>query len=216
MSVDGHLDDRTDHRLILSGPEDLDRVDAARADHDAILVGANTLRRDDPRLLVRSEERRAARRSRGLPPDPLKVTVTRGDLDPGLRVWHSGGEKLVYCPQDVAAGLRERLGGLAEVVGLGAEPDPVAIVEDLGRRGVTRLMVEGGQQVLTAFLVAGVGDELRLAVAPFFVGDPQAPSFVGAGAFPHGPAHPMELTAVEVLGGVAVLHYRLGREAADE
>ena len=61
VSVDGYLDDATPSRLILSGPEDLDEVDALRAAADAILVGAGTIRKDNPRLLVRDPARVAAR-----------------------------------------------------------------------------------------------------------------------------------------------------------
>src|ERR1017187_9048287 len=74
MSVDGYIDDNTPKRLILSNEEDLDRVDAVRAECDAILIGAETIRRDNPRLLVKSPARRAEREARGLPPYPLKVT----------------------------------------------------------------------------------------------------------------------------------------------
>jgi 5-amino-6-(5-phosphoribosylamino)uracil reductase len=48
MSVDGHIDDSGPERLLLSHPEDFDRVDALRAGCDAVLVGAGTLRRDNP------------------------------------------------------------------------------------------------------------------------------------------------------------------------
>ncbi len=53
MSIDGYLDGATGRRLLLSNDADLDRVDAVRARCDAILVGAATVRRDNPRLLVR-------------------------------------------------------------------------------------------------------------------------------------------------------------------
>jgi hypothetical protein len=76
MSIDGYLDTATDERLVLSNDADLDRVDAVRADSDAILVGAATLRNDNPRLLVRAPSRRAERIARGLPSTPIKVTVT--------------------------------------------------------------------------------------------------------------------------------------------
>ena len=86
MSIDGYLDSPALHRLLLSNDADFDRVDAERAASDAILVGAATIRRDNPRLLVRSPERRAARVALGLPPSPTKVTLTRrADLDPGSR-----------------------------------------------------------------------------------------------------------------------------------
>src|SRR5947199_4112401 len=100
MSIDGYLDDATNKRLLLSNDADFDRVDAVRAECDAILVGAETVRRDNPRLLVRSPERREDRRARGLPPSPVKVTLTgSGELDPGSRFFATGdGDKLVYCP----------------------------------------------------------------------------------------------------------------------
>jgi len=50
--------------------------------------------------------------------------------------------------------------------------------DDLGDRGIGRLMVEGGSTVHTQFLAAGLADEIQMAVAPLFVGDPGAPRFV--------------------------------------
>src|SRR5690348_5322902 len=99
MSLDGYLDDARDARLLLSNDADFDRVDGVRAGCDAILVGARTIRRDDPRLLVRSAQRRADRVTRGLPPSPVKVTVTmHGELDPAAAFFTAGDvAKLVYC-----------------------------------------------------------------------------------------------------------------------
>jgi 5-amino-6-(5-phosphoribosylamino)uracil reductase len=83
VSVDGCLDAPGPDRLVLSGAEDLDRVDGERAGCDAIMVGAGTIRRDDPRLLIRSPARRAARAAQGVPEHPAGVTLTRsGELDP--------------------------------------------------------------------------------------------------------------------------------------
>lgn len=207
-SIDGYIDDTTHERLVLSNAADLDRVDEVRARCDAILAGATTLRRDDPRLLVNSPERRADRERRGLPPYPLKVTVTSGgDLGRDLRFWHHGGDKLVYCPDATVPALRERLDGLAEVAGLGAVLDFAAMLEDLGARGVGRLLVEGGETVHTGFLTAGLVDEIHLAIAPFFVGDPDAPRFVGPGTFPYDPAHRMRLAEARTIGDIAFLRY---------
>src|SRR6188472_1253002 len=84
MSIDGYLGSAAPRRLELSNDADYDRVDAARVSSDAILVGAATVRVDNPRLLVRSQDRREERRARGLPPSPMKVTLTeRMELDPG-------------------------------------------------------------------------------------------------------------------------------------
>jgi len=176
MSVDGFIDDTTAERLLLSNDADFDRVDQVRAESDAIMIGATTLRRDNPRLLVKSPERRAEREARGLPAYPLKVTLTAsGDLDPELKFWHYGGDKLVYAPDSAVAKVRARLGELAEVASTGETLDFAAMLDDLGDRGIRRLMVEGGGTVHTQFLAAGLADEIQLAVAPFFIGDPAAP-----------------------------------------
>ncbi|MFJ2665976.1 RibD family protein [Nocardia fluminea] len=209
-SLDGYIDDASAQRLLLSNAADFDRVDQIRAESDAILIGARTLRTDNPRLLVNSAERRAARMSAGRPEFPVKVTVTdSGDLDPGLRFWHTGGGKLVYTSDAGAAALGNRLDGLAEVVSLGERLALPALVDDLGTRGIHRLMVEGGTGMHTGFLAADLVDELRLAIAPILVGDPAAPRFVGPGQFPGGAGRRLHLTGVEQLGDVAVLNYQV-------
>jgi 5-amino-6-(5-phosphoribosylamino)uracil reductase len=77
MSIDGYLSGPTEERLLLSCPEDFDRVDGVRAACDAILVGAGTVRRDNPRLLVRSPQRRRQRLARGLSTAPAPLWTTR-------------------------------------------------------------------------------------------------------------------------------------------
>ncbi len=111
MSLDGYLDSATDERLLLSNDADFDRVDEVRSGSDAILVGAATVRNDNPALLVRSARRRRLRRAAGLPATPLKVTLTAGgDLDPCARFFTRGDrEKLVYCPTSTVATAGARL-----------------------------------------------------------------------------------------------------------
>ena len=211
MSLDGYLDSAGDERLILSNDADLDRVDEVRAHCDAILVGATTVRNDDPRLLVRCPERREERVARGLKPSPVKVTVTRrGDLDPTARFFTTGeSEKLVYCPSPRLAAARARLGAVATVVDGGACVSMRRLSEDLAARGVRRLMVEGGGRIHTQFLADDLADELHLVVAPFFVGDSRARRFVGDGPFPFDAGHPAELADVRRIGEVVLLRYAL-------
>lgn len=210
-SIDGYIDDASDRRLLLSNAEDLDRVDAVRADCDAILVGANTIRLDNPRLMVRSQQRRDARVARGLPASPTKVTVTgRGDLDPAARFFTAGdGDKIVYCATAAADKTRDRLGGLATVVDGGEPFDLGRPLADLAARGVRRLMVEGGATILTQFLAAGLADELQLVIAPFFVGDRRAPRFVGDGRFPWHPGRPATVAEVRQIDDVVLVRYAL-------
>lgn len=175
MSLDGFIDDASDKRLILSNVEDLARVDAVRAECDAILVGAGTVRADNPRLSVKNRERQ-----------PLKVMITRSpDFNPG-------SDFLVYRPKP----------GEKEV-------ELKFLLSDLEGRGVKKLLIEGGTTVGTAFLKAGLVDELQVSVAPFFVGDSKAPRFVGDGPFYHDAGHRMELAKIEKLGDMALLIYKL-------
>lgn len=97
------------------------------------------------------------------------------------------------------------------VVDLPGRPlvDVAAVLADLDRRGVRRLLVEGGTSVHTAFLTAGLVDELHLAVAPFFVGEGDAPTFVGPGAFPQDVHSPLRLAEVRQLDDVVLLRYLL-------
>ncbi len=201
MSLDGYIDDASDDRLILSGPADLDRVDALRASCDAILVGAGTIRADNPRLLVRDAGRRAARVAAGRPEHPTKVTLTTtGDLDPASAFFTAGsGPKLVYVP-DAAAGAR--IAGAATVV-VAAGLD--ALLADLATRGVERLLVEGGTAVHTTFLASGRADELSLAIAPILVGG--GTRFVDPAVFPAGRLRLLDVAAV---GDMAVLTYGRG------
>jgi 5-amino-6-(5-phosphoribosylamino)uracil reductase len=218
-SVDGCTDDSTPARLILSNDADLDRVDEVRAGSDAIMVGAATVRRDNPRLLVRSPGRRQARVARGLPASPARVTLTRsGALDPAARFFTAGeGVPLVYAPAPAVPGIRQRLAGsAAEVIGAGDPLSLDAVLADLAARGVRRLMVEGGGTLHAQFLAAGLADELHLAIAPVFVGDPGAPrlaaeagpagSHGGAGGVPRR----MQLAEIRQIGDMVLLRYLAG------
>jgi 5-amino-6-(5-phosphoribosylamino)uracil reductase len=211
MSIDGYVDDMTDARLMLSNDADFDRVDAVRAGCDAILVGAATVRLDNPRLLVRSPGRQAQRVVQGLRPTPLKVTVTSScDLDAESRFFTLGDvDKLVYCATASFERATGKLGKVATVIDGGDPVDLHRVTADLHERGVRRLMVEGGGSMHTQFLTEGLVDELQLVVAPFFVGDSRAPRFVSDGAFPWCSQRRAELAEVRQIGDVVLLRYKL-------
>jgi 5-amino-6-(5-phosphoribosylamino)uracil reductase len=76
------------------------------------------------------------------------------------------------------------------------------------------LMVEGGGRIHTQFLTADLADELHLVVAPFFVGDPRAPRFVGEGSFPWHPGNRAHLAETRQMGDVVLLRYVLARRPA--
>ena len=211
VSLDGYLDRSGGSRLVLSNEADLDRVDGVRAGCDAILVGAATVRRDDPRLLVRDEERRRRRTAAGLPANPMKVTVTeRADLDAEAAFFTTGpSERVVYCATPKVDDAAQRLGHAATVVDAGHPVEMAWVLADLAARDVRRLMVEGGGTMLTQLLTAGLADELQLVVAPLFVGDSRAVRFVGDGLFPWGDGRRACLAETRQIDDVVLLRYAL-------
>lgn len=209
-SIDGFIDDAGPERLLLSNDADFDRVDQVRAESDAILLGAGAIRSDNPRVVVRDAGRRAARTAAGRPEHPLKVTITgSGNLDPDLRWFHTGGERVVYTTETGAMALNQRIGDVADIVPLGPEVGLAAVVDDLGDRGVERLMVEGGTQVNTALLADGLVDELHVAVTPLLVG--AGPRIVDQATYPWPSNTRWNLAETTVLGDVVVLRYLVDR-----
>ena len=129
-----------------------------RATSDAIMVGAQTIRADNPRLLVKSAARRQRRVAAGLPASPRRVTISgTGDLDPRSRFFAAeSGPSLVYVPAVTAAAVARRLSEVAVVVTAPAGADEKRLdlrwlLADLAERGIGRLMVEGGATVLAGF-----------------------------------------------------------------
>ena len=218
LSIDGYLGGTTLRRLELSNDADFDRVDAVRASCDAILVGAATVRHDNPRLLVRSEARREARQGprhgrhrRSRSPSP-----SGAELDPRADFFASGeAEKLVYCTSERVPGAALALGPVATVLDGGQPVDMRRISEDLGAR---RRAADGGGRgtVHTQFLTGNLVDELQLVVAPFFVGDSRATRFVRDGRFPWNPDRRATLSEVRQIGDVVLLRYALSSRFQDD
>ncbi|MDE5694814.1 MAG: dihydrofolate reductase family protein [Alistipes sp.] len=163
VTADGCMDDNTPNRLTVSTPEDMAEVYRLRTEHDAILVGAETLRRDNPALLLRDPDARRRRTERGLRPDLTKVTLTAsGRLDPAMRFFTEGDADIyVFSPRDLP-----ELNGVAGIIPAEAPLSACKIVTELEKRGIRRLFVEGGARVLEMFLAEGMADTLRLAVNP--------------------------------------------------
>mgnify|MGYP001609815480 CR=1 FL=1 len=210
MSLDGCIDDANALPLKLSNTQDFEHVDEVRAHCDAILVGAGTIRKDNPKLLVKSEARQQERVARGLPLQPIKVTLTRsGNLDPRAHFFTMGeGKSIVYCTTTVASALQKSVGLKAEIIALGKDDiDPTSIINDLAARGVRTLLIEAGSTIATLFLNAGLVDELQVSIAPFFVGNALAPRIVNTALSLYSKDRPMKLKNVETFTDVVMLTY---------
>ena len=212
ITIDGFIGHSLNERLKLSSEEDLCEVRKLRADCDAILVGASTIRKDNSTLVTSRKEYIQQRQQHGKCQDPIKVTLTRtGNISLQSNFIKYGEcEKIVYAANSIDP---KMLSELDKVVTLKkfdtANLTAKQIVEDLKRRGVKKLIVEGGTQILTMFFAENLVNELRLSIAPFFVGDETAPRFTNSQQFLFDRHRRMDIVKLQQLGDTAVIHYKL-------
>lgn len=174
ISLDGYLDDTDAQRRVFSGPEDIVAVDQLRASVDAILIGAGTLREDNPKMRLRSPELIAQRVAKGLSEHPLRIVLSRsGELPLEFAFFQESTPKpIVFCPEDVVAEARKNIGEKAEVISLSlAKAIVCQVIEILEQRDISSLLVEGGSEILSLFLKSGALQSLRLAIAPIVLGE---------------------------------------------
>lgn len=193
---------------MLSSADDFADMYRERAEFDAILVGAGTIRRDNPSLLLKDANRIADRISSGRSGHPMRVTVTRsGKLNADARFFDGAARSIVLCAPSAKDNLSARVGSNAQIVPLDAT-EPRAIIAALEGFGIQSLFIEGGTQILTAFLAAGMFHRLRLSIAPFFIGDVQAAKFVNPAKFMNDKEHRLHLMRVRALGDMSVLDFQ--------
>ncbi len=199
VSADGRLAFADGRRARLTGPEDLARVQRLRSESDAILVGVGTVLKADPSLRVHWE---LLGRSEG--PNPLRVVLdSRGRLPDGAKVLDGSSRTLIATSRDCP----RRFPPSVEVFAAGSpRVDLVRLLSALEGRGVRRLMVEGGAEVIASFLRASLVDRFTVYVAPILIGGSTAPPLLrGPETVDEAGAIPLRLRAVERLGDGVLL-----------
>jgi diaminohydroxyphosphoribosylaminopyrimidine deaminase/5-amino-6-(5-phosphoribosylamino)uracil reductase len=211
MTADGRIATHAGESRWISGPESRARVHELRGLVDAIVVGRGTVVADDPLLTARPAGPRTALRvilDRRLQTSPDAAVVRSRDQGPVL---------FVAGPQ-AEGERRRRLESVGcEVWTATTEDEPSLVVEllaELGRRRLTRLLVEGGARVLGAFRDAAAIDEVLVFLGPLLVGGAGAPAAVsGQGAARLAAGLRLERPAVTQLGSDVVLQARVERDA---
>lgn len=188
-TLDGRIaTDKGESRWI-TGEAARARAHLLRAEHDAVLVGIGTALADDPELTCRLPGF-AARQ-------PVRIVLDgRLRLDPGSRLACTARATptWVITTQNADKGKAAALAALGvEVVACDADndgrPDVSAALAELGRRGLTRVLVEGGGTVAAAFLKADAIDRIAWFQAPAVLGGDGRPA-VGPLALPSIAAMP--------------------------
>lgn len=208
-SVDGKLSSRAREQIAISGPADFDRVDALRADSDAVVVGVGTVLADDPSLTVDSERRRADRRARGDPPNPARVVAdSRLRTPDDARVLSDDAATVLLTTAGATDERADRLDAAgADIVRAGEDRvDLSAAFERLEARGFEQVMVEGGGELIYSLFAADLVDRLSVFVGSLVIGGRDAPTLADGEGFLDGfPA--LELTGVDRLDDGVLLEY---------
>lgn len=162
QTLDGRIATSSGSSQWIGGRGDILHTHRLRALCHAVVVGAGTVRHDNPRLTTREAPG----------PDPLRVVIdTNRRLSAEYGIFRGGPPTLLACAEDAPGHDRH---GMAEVLRIPREPAggiaPGALLAALAARGLTRIFVEGGGLTVSRFLAAGCLDRLHVTVAPVLLG----------------------------------------------
>jgi diaminohydroxyphosphoribosylaminopyrimidine deaminase/5-amino-6-(5-phosphoribosylamino)uracil reductase len=163
QTLDGRIATPSGTSFWISGPGDILHTHRLRALSDVLVIGAGTVRADDPQLTTRLCSG----------PSPVRVVIdTDRRLHADFRVFRGGPPTLLFCAADCAGDPRH---GEADVVPIarhaaGRGLDIPAILAELAARGLRRIFVEGGGITMSRFLAAGAFDRLHVTLAPLLLG----------------------------------------------
>lgn len=182
LSLDGKMATPSGDSRWISSPESRYFVQNLRAEHDAILVGINTILKDNPELTLRLEETSGKKWHRVVLDTQLRFPA-EARLLKNLR----GGHVIIFAgtevPEDRAARLSQKGAEIIRVPAANEQVDLKAVLEELGRREISSVLVEGGAGVLTSFIQQKLADKVYLFFSPRFIGGEKSPTpFEGRGA----------------------------------
>ncbi len=177
MSLDGRIATRTGKSRWITGPAARSYGHQLRDWYDAIMVGAGTVLADDPLLTARLPD--------GGGRDPVRIVLdstARTPLEARVLGRHSAARTIIVAttaaPAERLAALRQA-GAQTLAAGDGPRVDLKELMKELGRQGITSVLIEGGAEVHGSALAAGIVDKVVWFVAPRIIGGRTAPGPVG-------------------------------------
>lgn len=187
MTLDGKLATVTRESQWITSEAARERSLALREEFDAILIGAGTVKADNPRLSRRL----------GLATTPWTRIVLDGDGDvpPHAQLFTDGGRTIVFTSDP------SRLAGGAETIPIDGRADLARVFGELYARGIRSVIVEGGSVVHSEVIRQGLWQKMVLFVAPMLIGGADAPSiFAGEAVSKLTEAHRFRFDRVELVG----------------
>ena len=216
MTADGKITSAGREEPRFTSRRDKRTMDKYRAEADAVLVGAGTLRADDPPLHLRDPEMKAYRASLGKPEGLLNVVVTASaKIDPAGRFF-TGTEaagRIVATVERADPARRAALAKVAEVWVLGEERvDLPALLTRLKKEhAVERLLVEGGGDLNWGFVENDLLDELYVTLAPAILGGRDAPTICDGPGLAMANRRRLTLLDAEIVEGEIFCRYGVVR-----
>jgi len=197
LSLDGKIADERGQSRWITGPAARRQVQAWRRSADAILVGAGTVKADDPSLLPRPPGGRR----------PWRVVVdTRGSLPSDAKIFSDGRQAQTIvatthrCPARRQAAWRSTGAQVWVLPGSRGGVSLTALMKKLGDLGCLHVLCEGGGGLAASLIRAGLVDEFRFFVAPRIIGGRKAPGAVGGAGWPISVAPKLVFTECRRMG----------------
>jgi 2,5-diamino-6-(ribosylamino)-4(3H)-pyrimidinone 5'-phosphate reductase len=211
MTLDGKVTVGRPGYLLSGSSGDRAAMEELRAQADAVMVGAGTVRHEDPSLRISRPAHQAWRAEAGMLPDPLYCVVSASaNLPAELRLFRSPNAVVVTredAPEDRVLGLRSRCRVLQAGVG---EVDLRGALSRLRLEdGVRRLLVEGGPTLSFNLIRLGLVDELFLTLSPLLKGGRDVPSLLGGPGFSYEELRHAKLLSLLRHSSELYLRYRL-------
>lgn len=216
VSADGKLSTRERRQVKISGPDDFDRVDIIKSGADAIMVGIGTVLADNPSLTIKSAERIQERLSQGRPEHPVRVVVdSLARTPPDAKILHKGpGQRIIVVSENAPPSRIEGLRPLATIITTpGDRVDLAFLLEELGKQGIRRLMVEGGGRLISSLFAAGLVDQLSMFIGNMIIGGENAPTLAdGEGWIREEEFTRLDLAGVQTLDEGVLISWNIRRD----
>jgi 2,5-diamino-6-(ribosylamino)-4(3H)-pyrimidinone 5'-phosphate reductase len=200
MSADGKIALRTRKQTRISSDEDKRRVHKLRNQADAILVGIETVIADDPKLTVNAKYVRNPR-------NPIRIVLDSSGRTPRKALVLNGAARTIIVTNEKC----RRDFPNAETIRCGkAEIDLKKLMKILRKKGIEKLLVEGGSRVIWSFLESRIADEVNIFIGSIVIGGEKTPTAAGgAGAPDERSIVALRLKSVKAFGGGVLLTYEV-------
>jgi riboflavin-specific deaminase-like protein len=182
-----------------------------RARADAVMMGAGTLRAENPVMKIAGEDLIERRRRKGKPDNPRYLVVTNsGKVDPDARMFSQPGA-MVVTSEAGAEAISPELGEKADVLAAGVSEVDLALAAQKLKSdyAVHYLLIEGGPTLTHSALAAGIVDEFFVTLAPLVKSGKNIPALVDGPAFPFGELPRVELLSMAEDNSELYLRYRV-------